>query len=100
MWKSYACVSTSFLLVGLVLGCGGDPVGSPGTAILEITTTTSGVEPDADGYLVQVDAGGPEAIETGGTYRIPDLAAGSHTILLARFAPNCTVVGRGWFRQS
>ena len=82
----------SFLLGGLALGCGGDSV-APGTATIDITTTTTGVEPDADGYLVQVDASSPQPIETAATIQIPDLSAGNHTVLLAGLAPNCTVAG-------
>jgi galactose oxidase-like protein/Big-like domain-containing protein len=62
----------------------------PGTGNVKITTTTTGDEPDGDGYTVQVDAEGPEAVgSTGSLTRA--VTAGTHTVLLAGIAPNCTV---------
>ena len=78
-------------MLALAVACGGDSVNAPGTATLEITTTTTGVEPDPDGYMLQVDAGEPRAIGAGATLQIPDVAPGNHAILLAGVAPNCTV---------
>src|SRR5687767_7956340 len=91
MRNTRAQLPSSFLIMlALAVACGEDS-NAPGTATLEITTTTAGVEPDPDGYLVQVDAGEPQAIGTGATVQIPDVAAGDHSILLAGVAPNCTV---------
>ncbi|HEX7337712.1 MAG TPA: hypothetical protein VF252_10930 [Gemmatimonadales bacterium] len=77
----------------MAVGCGGDSVNAPGTATLAITTSTSGVEPDPDGYIVQIDAGAEQAIQTAGTLQVPDVATGDHTVLLAGMASNCTVQG-------
>lgn len=62
----------------------------PGTGTLQITTTTEGVEPDGDGYTVQVDAQPPEAVASGGSLTRA-VTPGSHSVLLAGIAPNCTV---------
>ena len=47
------------LLLGVpsiaVLGCSGDAVTAPTTGSVEITTATSGPEPDADGYTLSFD---------------------------------------------
>lgn len=93
MGNTHVQVWSSLLLLALVGGCGGDSVNSPGTATLEITTTTTGVEPDPDGYIVQVDAGTEQSIGTSGTLQLPSVADGDHTVLLAGLASNCTVEG-------
>jgi hypothetical protein len=86
--------SCSLLLLALAAaGCGGESVGPSDAGTLEVTTTTTGVEPDPDGYMVQVDTGEPRAIGTGATLQVPNVAAGNHTVLLAGLASNCTVEG-------
>jgi hypothetical protein len=65
----------------------------PTTASLEITTSTTGAEPDPDGYTVQMDAGAAQAIEVAGTIRHSDIAPGAHTVQLAGVSANCTVAG-------
>lgn len=92
MRHTHSQLSSSFLLA-LAVACGGDSVTAPGTSTIEITTTTTGVEPDPDGYMVQVDAGAPRAIGTGATTQVPDVAAGDHMVLLVGMASNCSVEG-------
>jgi hypothetical protein len=88
---------SGILVAGLSLGfvaCGGDSLTlPPSSGDLEITTTTGGSEPDADGYTVQVDAQQPQAIATAGTLRVSDLTPGAHNVLLSGMAPNCSVAG-------
>jgi len=73
---------------------GGEGVTVPPTAaILEITTSTSGTEQDADGYTVQIDAEAPQAIAAAATLEIPGVTPGNHTVLLGGVAANCTVSG-------
>ena len=86
-------LTTCCILLTSAAGCGGDSVGSPGTGTLEIRATTSGVEPDGDGYIVQVDAGQPQPLVTGAAIEVPDVEPGSHAVLLGEIAPNCTVEG-------
>ncbi|MEO8090038.1 MAG: galactose oxidase-like domain-containing protein [Gemmatimonadales bacterium] len=62
---------------------------SPGT--LEIVTSTSGVEPDADGYSVQIDGGASHGIGAAARLSIPDVPPGNHTVELADMASNCTI---------
>jgi hypothetical protein len=73
-------------------GCGSDDnlTVPPTSGSLSITTATTGAEPDADGYLVQLDAGEPQAIGASATIQTSDLAAGAHSVQLNGIAPNCT----------
>ncbi len=75
------------------IGCGGD--GGTGIEVpsLHVTTTTSGVDQDADGYFVAVDNGTERPIGTGDELGIASLSVGSHIVTLTGVAPNCTVLG-------
>jgi len=76
------------------VGCGGSQDVEPGApGALEITTSSSGVDQDADGYSVQVDAGAVQAIGTAATLTISNVTPGSHTVRLDGIAGNCTVSG-------
>jgi hypothetical protein len=78
----------------LWLGCGGGggaDLAGPELGSLDVTTATSGPEPDADGYAVSIDGGAPGAIGTNATARHDGLTAGSHTVELSGLAANCTV---------
>ncbi len=60
---------------------------------INIVATTSGTEPDADGYSVKVDGMAGQPIGINGTLRVPDLTPGDHSLELAAVASNCTVSG-------
>ena len=88
-------VRTSLLMMGAVLialGCGAD-LEAPGAGSLAITTTTSGAEPDTDGYLVAVDSGAPTAVGSNATLQRGGVEAGTHTVRLGGVADGCTVEG-------
>jgi hypothetical protein len=68
---------------------------------LRVTTTTTGVSPDSDGYVFCVDpgtdglsctTGAPEPIGSNGTVTIA-VDTGTHVVQLAGVAPNCAVAG-------
>jgi probable HAF family extracellular repeat protein len=89
-------VGPSLLAAGAVLiglSCGGGDVTAPTTGSLEITTATSGSEPDIDGYAVTVDGGGAASIASNGSVRRDNLESGSHSVHLAGMAANCGVDG-------
>ncbi|HEY7613768.1 MAG TPA: hypothetical protein VH764_12285 [Gemmatimonadales bacterium] len=65
----------------------------PVTGGLSVTTTTSGVSPDPDGYTVTVDGTEAGALAAVGTLTLRDLAAGDHAVGLAGVAANCAVEG-------
>ncbi len=60
---------------------------------VQVTTPTTGVEIDPDGYSVAVDGGTSQAIVVNGTATITRLSAGSHTVVLSGVAANCGVTG-------
>jgi hypothetical protein len=83
-------------LVGAgIAGCGGDnDVTSPATSgTLEIRTSTTGVEMDADGYAVQVDGGTAQAIGVAATIQSTEVAPGVHAVQLTGMAANCALAG-------
>jgi Tol biopolymer transport system component len=76
------------------LGCGGEDVTNPpATGSLTITTSTTGPEPDADGYAVSINDGAETAIPASGTLQRDNLEPGNHTIRLTGMAAHCTVAG-------
>jgi hypothetical protein len=78
----------------ITIACGGgEPLDVPTTGTLELTTSTTGIEPDPDGYSVQIDAQPAEPIPPSGSLRKTDIEAGEHTVLLGGVAANCTVAG-------
>ena len=81
-------------LVG-ILSCeeSGGGLSEPTTGTLEVTTATTGVETDPDGYTLQVDSDSPQAIGLAATWQSGNLAEGSHTIALSGIAANCVVEG-------
>jgi hypothetical protein len=75
------------------LGCGGggSDITGPVPGSLDVTTVTSGPEPDVDGYTLSVDGGAPEAIAVNASRHIEGMVPGPHTVALAGLAGNCTV---------
>ncbi len=95
MRDSSLALRASLLLLAVlaVAACGGDDIVAPTTGTLEITTTTTGAEPDLDGYTIQVDAGTARSIGSTATLPITQIPAGPHTIQLGGVAVNCSVSG-------
>jgi hypothetical protein len=60
---------------------------------LDVTATTTGSDPDPDGYTVKVDGGPGQAIGANGTVTFTGLAEGDHAVELTGVAGNCTVSG-------
>jgi hypothetical protein len=87
------------VLVALALAplasCGGgaDSTGPAGSATLEIVTTTTGPQTDADGYAISVDGVGRGLIGTDAALQLGDVEPGQHAVRLTGLAANCTVTG-------
>lgn len=68
-------------------------VGCVSAGDLYVSTTTTGVDLDPDGYTVTVDGGASRAIATNGGVTFTGIAAGSHSVALSGIAGNCMVSG-------
>jgi hypothetical protein len=68
-------------------------VSCPGS-VLRVTTTTTGLDIDPDGYHVVVDGTDRGSISSNGTL-VTGVDAGSRTITLTGLAPFCTINGPG-----
>src|SRR2546421_5889409 len=55
-----------------------------------VSTSTTGVDLDPDGYTVTVDGGAGQPMASNGTVPFPGVAAGSHTVALSRIAGDCS----------
>jgi hypothetical protein len=60
---------------------------------LYVTTNTTGVDLDADGYTITVDGGANQVIAANGSVTFTQLYANSHTIALSGLSGNCTLSG-------
>ena len=60
---------------------------------LFVSTNTTGVDLDPDGYTVTVDGAASQAIATNGGVTFTALAAGAHSVALSGVAGNCAVSG-------
>ena len=78
--------------VALWLGCGGggDLTGPP-VGSLEITTATTGSEPDPDGYGISIDGGAVQPIGANTSRVVEGLSVGAHSVDLSGVAANCTL---------
>jgi hypothetical protein len=92
----------TFALVPLALAgaiaCGDaspDPVEPPEPQVgsLELVMSTTGADPDPDGYLARADTGTAVRILPGGTLTVPGLAPGAHQVTLTDVADNCSLAG-------
>lgn len=94
--RSFVRAAAHALVVGpglILLSCGGEGLVPPTGGSLAITTTTTGPEPDADGYVISVNEGAEVGIAANGTHHVAELAAGTHTVRLGGLAANCQLAG-------
>jgi Tol biopolymer transport system component len=79
----------SVLLSTVVLSaCGGDSTAPPTTGTLEFNVVTTGVDIDADGYVLTVNGGFPRGILANGTSSAT-LPPGTYTFAISGLAFNC-----------
>jgi probable HAF family extracellular repeat protein len=76
--------------VAFIITCTAPPA-SVGT--LRIVTSTTGPDPDPNGYAFAVDGGVTQPVAVNATVTLPNLTAGSHSVRLSRLAGNCAVQG-------
>jgi Tol biopolymer transport system component len=86
----------NLLIAGAVLtglSCGGADIQAPTTGSIEITSSTTGVSPDPDGYTITLDGTDRGALDVSGGVTLEGLTEGSHTVGLSGVAANCQVQG-------
>jgi hypothetical protein len=99
MWSSVSwfrsTVAFLVLLPFLPTGCSNDGSGldPPLTSIIRVSTSTSGLDLDPDGYSFAIDANPAQPIGLSAVVAVADIAAGDHAVLLSGLAPNCQVQG-------
>jgi Tol biopolymer transport system component len=74
----------------------------PATGTIELTTATTGPDPDPDGYTVRLESGVSDTsalVPASGTVSVA-VAAGQYSLLLQGVALNCAVVGEHGLRPS
>ena len=88
----FRCLALAF--AATALACGGESlVVPPTTGTVQVTTSTSGTDLDADGYIVTVDGSDHGTVPVAGTVSVEALAAGDHIAGLSGVAGNCQVQG-------
>jgi Tol biopolymer transport system component len=86
--RSYRLGIALILLTAALAACGGDSTAPPTTGTLEINVVTTGVDIDADGFLLDVD-GQSRVLPANGTVSFSALP-GAHTLsIISGFAFNC-----------
>jgi Bacterial Ig-like domain (group 1)/Bacterial Ig-like domain (group 3) len=92
---SWSCIAV-FVGVALSLsGCGGSgsDVGPDETGGVTASVSTSGTNPDPDGYTLTIDGASSGALNGSGPVTVNGLAPGNHAVGLDGVADNCTVQG-------
>ena len=76
--------------VAFTISCTAIP---PTVGSIHVTTSTTGSNPDANGYQFTIDGGAAQAIGASGEATVNNALAGSHSVVLSDVASNCTVTG-------
>jgi hypothetical protein len=82
----------ALLLPLAVLACNGDDASGP-TGSLQVTSLTSGIDLDPDGYIVMLDGRGVESVGASASVLVDDVTPGEHQVDLSGVAANCQVQG-------
>ena len=61
---------------------------------MEITATTTGTNPDADGYIVSIDEGSEQMVGINATVTFSELTARRYQVALEDVAANCVLAGQ------
>lgn len=93
--------STSFRGIQVVIavavlmtpGCSSDGPTAPLPGNIRVSVTTTGGDPDLDGYQIVLDSNPGLAVPLNSTTMLPNISAAAHTVALQGVADNCTVTG-------
>jgi hypothetical protein len=80
-------------VLALAAGCGETIISISSDGRIEVFVSTTGTDPDADGFSVTVDGGAARLVAPGGSIVLDRLSEGSHSVLLSGLAENCRVEG-------
>jgi hypothetical protein len=69
------------------------PTPPPQTGSINVTTSTTGDDPDADGYTVTVDGAANQHVDASGSTTFDNVPLGDHAVELSGLASDCTVNG-------
>ncbi len=90
---THNAIGTASLVLSTVLsacGGGGDSIAPPTSGTIDFNIVTSGVDIDADGFLLAFGSGLPAVIPANGTWS-KSLSPGTYTLALSGLAFNCDV---------
>jgi Tol biopolymer transport system component len=85
--RSITVEAGSSVEVGLQITCQSD------RGSIAVSATTSGADPDLDGYTLALDGRAGPPIGSNGLVTLSDLTAGDHELALASIAANCVAQG-------
>lgn len=80
-------------VLALASGCGETIISISSDGRIEVFVSTTGADPDADGFSVTVDGGAARFVAPGGSVVLGRLSEGSHSVLLSGLAESCRVEG-------
>jgi hypothetical protein len=80
-------------LLAVAAACGETLINISSDGRIEVAVSTSGSDPDTDGFSVTVDGGTARFVAPGGSVVLDSLPQGSHSVLLGGLAENCRVEG-------
>lgn len=81
------------LIASLLGSCSSEPVDAPGAAVLRLSASTTGPNPDPDGYTYSMDGGATAVLGPDESVLLIGLDAGLHTLVIGGVASNCTLAG-------
>ena len=80
--------------LGLGLACGqGEDLLAPASGALRVSTLSTGVDLDADGYTIIVDQADGMPLGTNDVLELASVPPGDHAVALTEIADNCIVAG-------
>jgi hypothetical protein len=90
-WSPRPAVVLGVLLAASGCGSSESPPPSPAKGSIQVTSSTTGTNPDVDGYTVRLDGGTAQRIGANGPLALPDIATGAHSLTIGDIAGNCTL---------
>jgi len=87
--RACALATAALVSLGIVAACD-DTTRPPAPGTIQVTALTSGLDPDADGYVVTVDGGAARSLGANGSITLDGVPSGTRQVRLDGVATNCT----------